>query len=217
MVDCLNPFLKKLITRIKPIFEDANGAHDFYHTLRVRKLARHIARVEGADLSVVEPAALLHDIARAEEDRSSGGICHAREGAIRARKILSELGVDPSRIDHVCRCIRTHRYRRHRTPQSLEARVLFDADKLDSIGACGIGRAFLFAGAIGATLHIPRHDISGSRPYTPQDTAYREYRVKLRHVRDRMMTAEGRRMAQKRHAFMETFFRELEREVTGRR
>ena len=70
--------------------------------------------------------------------------------------------------------------------------MLFDADKLDAIGAVGVARAFLFAGEVGARLHNPEVRIEETQPYTADDTGYREYRVKLCRIRDRMLTATGR-------------------------
>jgi uncharacterized protein len=115
----------------------------------------------------------------------------------------------------VVHCIRTHRFRRRAVPQTLEARVLFDADKLDSIGAVGIGRAFLFAGEVGARLHDKRIDVRKTKPYTEDDTAYREFLVKLGRVRGRIFTREGKRIAAERHRFMVDFFGRLNKETDG--
>jgi uncharacterized protein len=79
----------------------------------------------------------------------------------------------------------------------------------------GIGRAFLFAGEVGARLHDPGIKVKKTRPYTKEDTAYREFLVKLSRVKDRMFTREGRRIARERHAFMAEFFNRLNRETTG--
>jgi uncharacterized protein len=112
-------------------------------------------------------------------------------------------------------CIAAHRFRDNKQPETPEARVLFDADKLDSIGAVGIGRAFLFAGEVGAKLHDKAVDPEKSLPYSEEDTAYREYLVKLRYVKDRMLTASGLELAKERHQFMTDFFERLNREVDG--
>lgn len=208
-----------LISRIREeaaaFFKRAKGSHDGDHTERVLRLALRIGRREKADLAVLELAALLHDIGREEEDRSHGRICHARIGAAMAKRILEDYGCDPAVVRAVVGAIRTHRFRKGGTPRTLEARVLFDADKLDSIGAVGIGRAFLFAGEVGARLHDQAVDVRGTKPYTPDDTAYREYLVKLSRVRDRMTTREGRRMAAERHRYMAAFFDRLNRETDG--
>jgi uncharacterized protein len=93
--------------------------------------------------------------------------------------------------------------------------VLFDADKLDAIGAVGVARAYQFAGEVGARLHNPDTGATLGEEYTVDDTGYREYRVKLRHIGERMMTVTGRRIAASRHAFMEKFFDRLLAEVEG--
>ncbi len=208
-----------LVSRIREeagaYFKSARGSHDWDHTERVLKLSLRIGRKEKADLGILELAALLHDIGREAEDRSHGRICHGRSGAERARGILARHGCDPATIKAVAHCIRTHRFRRGGEPKTLEARVLFDADKLDSIGAVGVGRAFQFAGEVGARLHDQAIDVRRTKPYTREDTAYREYLVKLSRVRDRMTTREGRRLAAGRHRFMAAFFARLNRETDG--
>ncbi len=193
----------------------ARGSHDGDHTERVLSLCLHIGRREGADLTILRLAALLHDIGRAEEDKSNGRVCHAEAGAKEARVILARHGLDEAMIDSIVHCIGTHRFRKAAKPETLEARILFDADKLDSIGAAGIGRAFLFAGEVGARMHDPAVDVDKTKPYTKEDTAYREFLVKLRYVKDRMTTAEGKRLARGRHAYMTAFFRRLNKETTG--
>jgi len=196
-------------------FAESTGCHGWDHTERVLALARRIARVEGADLAVVSAAALLHDIGRREESASNGTCCHAARGAEIACQFLSSQAVPPEIIQRIVHCIAAHRFRNSLAPESLEARILFDADKLDSIGAVGIGRAFQFAGEVGARLHDPAVDPANSRPYSMEDTAYREYLVKLRYLKDRMLTATGRRLAAERSAFMDTFFTRLNDEVAG--
>lgn len=210
-----NQILGKLKERVKPYFASSNGAHDFSHIERVYNLSLHIGKMEDADLFIISLAAILHDIARSLQDRSNGLICHAKRGVKIAQEILSDLEVENEIIQRVCHCILTHRYRNNHLPETIEARVLFDADKLDSIGACGIGRAFLFAGGIGATLHIKDMEIKKSQVYTREDTAYREYKVKLKKIKDQMLTKEGKRLAVKRHEFMKKFFVQLDREVSG--
>jgi uncharacterized protein len=199
----------------RAFFRSARGSHDWDHTERVYRLSLRIGRKEGADPGVLALAALLHDIGREEEDRTHGRICHARSGAAKARAILARLGCDRATIAAVARAIATHRFRRGGPPRSIEARALYDADKLDSIGAVGVGRAFLFAGEVGARLHDRSIDVRGTRPYTRDDTAYREYLVKLSRVKDRMTTREGRRLAGGRHRYMAGFFTRLNKETAG--
>jgi len=213
------PFMDALIQDVRAYSmacsNGARGSHDWEHTRRVLALCLHIGRVEGADPCVLEIAALLHDVGRSAEDESNGAVCHAERGADMAREFLQgRLPTGPG-MDNVIHCIRTHRFRGNARPETLEARVLFDADKLDAIGAVGIGRAFQFAGEVGATLYNPEADPLQTAAYTREDTAYREYRVKLSRIRERMLTAEGRRLAEERHAFMERFFDRFLKEVAG--
>ena len=118
-------------------------------------------------------------------------------------------------IESVGQAVARHRYRGKNAPQNLIEKIVYDADKLDSIGAVGIGRAFLFAGQIGARLHNPEQDHSRTSSYSLEDSAYREFQVKLSQVKDQMLTESGRRLAQERHDFMLTFFTQLTRETSG--
>jgi uncharacterized protein len=191
------------------------GSHGPDHSDRVFRMAMAIGTAMDANLEVLAPAALLHDIGRNKESRSRGSICHADLGAKMAKPILKKLGYDPDAIEAICHCIRAHRFRSSTRPPSLEAEILFDADKLDSIGAIGIGRAFLFAGQIGARLHNAELDPAATKPYSTEDTAYREFQVKMSRVKGQMLTPIGQDIARSRHRFMEFFFSQLNEEIYG--
>jgi len=199
----------------KSCADGSRGSHDWGHTQRVLALCLRIGSAEGADLDVLTLAALLHDIGRSAEDSSKGLVCHAAKGAEMAWGFLEGRIRRAEILENIIHCIRTHRYRGGDAPETLEARVLFDADKLDAIGAVGIGRAFQFAGEVGATLHNPFAELEKTEPYSREDTAYREYHLKLSRIRERMLTVEGRRLADERHAFMEAFFNRFLDEVAG--
>ena len=202
-----------IFEQVTVLLKNSDGCHDFDHTLRVLKNARMLAEEENCSDSekyLIELAALLHDCARPEEFASEGKVCHARLGAEKAAKILRELGcTDDDLIETVADAIRCHRYRGMDRPRTKVACILHDADKLDSIGATGIGRAFHYAGKLGARLHNTESEALNSSEYSREDTAYREYLVKLRHIEERMTTASGRRHAQDRSAFMHEFFRRM--------
>lgn len=212
---------KQAVNRIRHIareqFEMAPGSHDWQHTLRVLSLCRRIGQHEGADMITLEAAAYLHDIGRAIPVQKSEGrpMCHALRGSQMAETILIPLSLSTARKKNIIHCVRTHRFRGNQAPESLEARVLFDADKLDAIGAVGIARAYLFAGELGACLHNPELPPDQAVAYSRDDTGHREYAVKLSKIKDRMQTAQGRKMAQARHAFMETFFERFFSEYEG--
>ena len=201
--------------RAKGFFSHAGGSHDWEHTLRVRNLCLRIGEEEKADMEILTAAALLHDIGRVQQDSANGAVCHAEVGAMLAERLLRELQFPEKKIADVVHCIESHRFRGRAKPRTKEAKILFDSDKLDAIGAVGIGRTFLFAGEVGARLHNKDADIDKTRPYSSEDTAYREYMLKLRHIKDRLLTDEGRRIAEARHAFMVGFFERLNKEVDG--
>ncbi len=198
------------------IFQKTSGSHDWEHTLRVERLCGRIGPAEDADMAVLRIAAYLHDIGRQAQDASKGKTCHAEKGAEMAQPIVSGLPIDGRRKDNIIHCIKTHRFRGRHAPESPEARVLFDADKIDAIGAVGVARAFLFAGEVGAVLHNPYINVEDAEPYTENDTGYREYRVKLSKIKDRMLTRTGGRIAADRHRFMADFFARFLSEYEGR-
>ncbi|MCF7853909.1 MAG: HD domain-containing protein [Candidatus Pacebacteria bacterium] len=213
--DSLFPTLQ---ARAKTILERLPHCHGWDHTVRVWHNARHIARIEGADTAATEYAALLHDIGRVTEFEDQGKSCHATLGAQQVPDMLREIGVrDVDFIDHVVACVQTHRYRRRTAmrPATLEAKIVFDADKLDSMGAIGIGRAFHFAGRVGARVHNTQEEALASESYSTEDTAYREFLVKLRLLHEALLTDEGKRMGEARHRFMVDFFARLNLESEG--
>lgn len=209
---------EKLPARVRGAVERklaaASGCHDFDHTMRVLANARMLAgELPEANREIVELAALLHDIARPEELASQGKLCHAVEGAKIAEKLLLELGAATETARAVAAAVRSHRYRDEVKPETLEAKIVFDADKLDSLGAVGLGRAFLFAGHCGARLHNTEAEALASPAYSREDTAYREYLVKLRHLPAAMLTAPGRTEGARRLRFMRRFFDRLDAEI----
>jgi uncharacterized protein len=194
---------------------DADSAHDFDHVLRVVAMADRIARAEGADRDVVRAAALLHDIGLDE-----GRAGHETSAAKRATEILREHGYNDVFCGAVAHAIEAHRFRSGPSPQTLEARVLFDADKLDAIGAVGVARAFAFGAHRGQKLwgEVPldyTDHMNGVEADPREHTAVHEFHVKLSKIRDRMFTTTGKAIAHGRHTFMVQFYEQLDREVRG--
>jgi uncharacterized protein len=195
---------------------DGSG-HDWWHVERVRQLALRIGRDEGADLLVVELAALLHDVA---DWKFHGGDEHA--GARAAREWLASNGVAEPTIAHVCRIVADLSYKGAgvQTPMhSLEGRVVQDADRLDAIGAIGIARAFAYGGFKQREIHNPegqpRLHSSFEEYKSSQSTTINHFHEKLLLLKDRMNTATGRRLAEERHAFMLRFLEKFGREWNG--
>lgn len=204
----------------KRYFIGAKGCHDWSHVERVYNLAVKIAQKEKADLGIVKVAAYLHDIGRNEEIVSRGKICHAEKGSELAGKMLENYGIDEDIVENIRHCILSHRYRNDIRPLSIEAKILFDADKLDSIGAVGVARDFLFAGHSGSNcLYTGREKKLAADGidygYTKEDSALLEYHIKLKKIRSKILTKEGKRIAQGRHDYMVEFFKKFEREING--
>ena len=204
------------IDQAKTYYHGAESAHDFDHVLRVLALAERLARAEGANIEIVRAAALLHDITRAEEDTGRGDD-HAQTAAARAREILLTRGVAPEQVAAVAHAIAAHRFRGTTAPQTLEAKILFDADKLDSIGAIGVARAYAISGVLNQRLwsESAPDAVATREQHNANHTAAAEFVVKLSKVRERIFTATARQIAEERHAFMADFFARLEREVRG--
>lgn len=213
----MNTF-QKILAEAKKHFIRARGSHNFDHVERVLKMATRIGKKEKADLEILKLAAILHDISRHNSDKEKGQTDHAKDGADTAAEILKKYKFPEEKIAKIIHCIKAHRFRGTVKPKTLEAKILFDADKLDSIGAIGIGRAFLFAGELKAKLHNSGKtdtEILQTKEYGKEDTAYREFLVKLRHIKLRMQTEEGRSFAKERHKFMVKFFKKFKKEMTG--
>lgn len=130
------------------------SAHAMEHAMRVYNLCLHLTKYElNVDLDVLKTAALLHDVARVREfNDKTGSIDHSVLGAEMADKILRTLGYS-EKIAHVKHCIEAHRFRSKVKPKTREAKILFDADKLDVLGAIGVARSFMIAGQYGQKIY----------------------------------------------------------------
>lgn len=198
------------------------AAHDLDHVLRVFALCQKLAD-KNVNPDVLLPAALLHDIARRLEDEDpTGKIDHAVTGAEMADGILKDLGYTGEVRDEITHCIRTHRFRSGFHPQTWEAKILFDADKLDVVGAVGIARSFMLAGKHGERLYrnislgdYVRENLTdnGRIINAANHAANLEYELKLRKIPGRLYTDKGRELAAKRVKYMEDFFRYLKEEI----
>ncbi len=206
------------VDNVRVLYGDADSVHDFDHILRVVALAERIAQHEGADMHIVRTAALLHDLGRAESQAHNKN--HAAVAAERAGRLLLAWGASQSWISAVQHAIAAHRFRAPPDPQSLEAKVVFDADKLDAIGAIGIARAFAYGGAHQQRLYAPIEsvdvadwELKGDDP--DAHTPVHEFVVKLSRIKDRLTTPSGRAIAEERHSYMQAFYQRLGAEVRG--
>ncbi len=205
------------------------SAHNMEHVMRVYNLSLYLAAGEPkVNLDILKPAALLHDIARVKEDRDdSGSIDHAVLGAKMAGRILNNFGYSDEQIKLIKHCILAHRFRSGQKPATKEAKILFDADKLDVLGAIGIARCFMIAGQYGERLYSEveleeyiKENLVGGRPDGRIKDMSRhapnlEFETKFKHIPDRLHLPKAKKLAESRIEFMERFFERLRREIEG--
>jgi uncharacterized protein len=201
-------------------YPDVDPVHGFDHVLRVYRLAERLARFEGADAQIVLAAVLLHDAQGSSAGQAAARLDHQHASAEFAGQVLQAEGWPAERIAAVQHCIRAHRFRdEHEQPATLEAQVLFDADKLDAIGAIGVARAVAYAALAGQLAYAdpsPRFLESGQLAPGEPHSAYHEYLFKLRKLKERLYTPAAREIADQRHAFMMEYFDRLGKEIRGR-
>jgi uncharacterized protein len=206
--------LEHLRLAMRTQLTDTDPAHDYAHVLRVAALAEHLARVEGADVSTVVAAALLHELfnyPKGHPDSArSGEVC-----AEHATEWLRTHDWPAAQIEPIAYCIRVHPFSRRIRPETLEGRVLQDADRLDAIGAIGIARCFATCSSMGRPFYSPEDPFCRARE--PEDKLWGvdHFYRKLLRLAGQMHTAEARRLAAERSLFMETFLAQLARELPG--
>ena len=194
-----------------------DSAHDAEHVRRVLFLALEIAEAEpAADRDVLIAACLLHDIGREDQFRDPS-LCHARVGAEKAYRFLAGQGFPEPFDAHVRDCVRTHRFRSGDPPATIEARILFDADKLDVTGAIGMARTFFYAAQVGQPLYtlLPDGSVSDGSAEEPAGvhSVLREYKVKLEGLYGRFLTRRGGELARRRQAAAVNIYRDILQEA----
>ena len=188
----------------------ADSAHDADHVYRVLYGAMEIAQTEpDTDYDILIAACLLHDVGRPDQ-LANPQLCHAQVGAEKAYCFLIDHHFAPDFADKVRRCIRTHRFRKALPPESLEARILFDADKLDVTGAMGIARTLMYRGAITEPLYALQGDGTVSDGTMENENSFfREYKYKLERLYDRFYTKKGAEMARQQRGAAISFYENL--------
>jgi len=184
--------LERAVTYIRELFRTDAGGHDAEHSLRVYRNACMIAKEEtSCDREIISLAALLHD---ADDHK-----LFSTENNANARAFLEENHVSPERTDRICEVINAVSFsqNRGRRPETIEAKVVQDADRLDAMGAVGIARTFAFGGEHGR----------------PLEESIQHFYDKLLLLKDLMNTDTGKALAERRHAFLEEFLREFKEET----
>lgn len=195
--------IEKAIDYARGIFAGDSSGHDFDHTMRVYRMATRIAMEENADLQIVQLAALLHDV---DDRKLSPGTCENKDNAV---SFLRLNGVEEGKIRRIVQIISEISFSANKgVPTTIEGKCVQDADRLDAIGAIGIGRAFAYGGSRGRAIHDP----TGA----DQTSTIQHFYDKLLLLKDLMNTPTGRHLAQRRHSFMCVFLEQFYGEWDGK-
>jgi uncharacterized protein len=199
--------------KVKKMLEGRDPAHDFYHIMRVYKNAKLIGRREGSNMDILLTAVLLHDLVVYPKG-SNKSFKSSDESADLAENILLSYGYPQDQINHISSCIRAHSYSKRFVPESLEGRILQDADRLDALGAIGIARTFSVGGSQNRTFY------NANDPFCRSDRELDDIRWTLDHfqakllkLKDLMHTGTAKKIAQQRTKFMMLFIRQLQKEI----
>lgn len=184
--------IREAISFIQVLFDGNSDGHDIDHSMRVYHTAMEIAASESeCDQTVVALAALLHD---ADDPK-----LFKTENNANARTFLDSQGTEQSMTERICLAINSVSFSKNKgkSPESLEAKIVQDADRLDALGAVGIARTFAYGGMHGRSL----------------SSSIRHFHDKLLQLKELMNTKQAREMAEKRHLFLKAFLEEWEKET----
>jgi uncharacterized protein len=194
--------------------DESDAAHDRAHIERVVASARHLARSERAAMEVVIPAAWLHDCVVLPKDHPRRSEA-SRLAAQTAIDFLTDAGYPSQTHADIRHAIEAHSYSAGISPETLEADIVQDADRLDALGAVGIARCFQVGGQIGASLYHPDDPFCEDRE--PDDATYSidHFYAKLLRLPDTMNTGAARKEAERRAGVMRDYLGALETEIHG--
>lgn len=211
--------IRNTIAFVKDELKDAEGGHDWFHIERVYKNSIHISEGEKVDKIVVALGALLHDIADSKFHNGDDTV-----GPKKAREFLKTQNVGEEIIEHVVKIIENVSFSGGNKTQeftSLELEVVQDADRLDALGAIGIARTFNYGGFKNRKLYdpeiTPKLNMSPSEYKASNAPTINHFYEKLLLLKDRMNTETGRKIAEERHQFMETFLAQFYAEWNGKK
>lgn len=203
---------------IKNVFSGDSSGHDFYHTVRVYKLATQIAEHEKADVKTVQLAALLHDV---DDIKLSPDTYSEKKNAV---SFMTAGNVDRKTIEAVCKIIDSVSFVGTDSviPETIEGKCVQDADRLDAMGAIGIARTFAYGGNKGRAIYDP--EIKPKTGMNKEEYRNNENSTSINHFYEKLLllesmmnTSEGRRLAKRRMAVMQEFLDEFIAEWNGER
>ena len=203
----MEALIQEVKNHVQAIFSSTEGSHDWYHVERVWKMSILLQEVEGGNRSLIELAALLHDIS---DHKYNGG--SFEKGAVETKNLLVSFGASPQLADEVAMIVSHVSYKGALVPDfkgSLELSIVRDADRLDAIGAIGIARAFAYGGSKGRALFTPEipHVLHQNKEEYLVNNGHtiNHFYEKLFLLKDRMETNKAKEIAQERHDVMVNF------------
>jgi uncharacterized protein len=191
-----------------------DSAHDKEHIYRVLYMALDIAKYENkVDMDVLIASCLLHDIGREEQFKNSK-LCHAKVGSEKAFNYVINIGFPEEKAAHIKSCILTHRYRSDNPPNSIEAKILFDADKLDVTGTLGIARTLCYIAQVSEPLYsVEKNGTILDGTSNENHSFFHEYKYKLEKLYDKFYTNRGTEIAKERQHSAIEFYTSMLKEV----
>jgi uncharacterized protein len=209
-----NSVIQKVKDYIKKTLGNEVTGHDWWHAWRVWRMAKEIAKKEGGDLFIIELASLLHDIA---DWKFYNG--NTKKGADKASALLKKLGVANKDIKHVCHIIENVSFKGAGVKNEMKTKegvIVQDADRLDVLGAMGIARTFTYGGYKGREIYNPDIKVKFHKSFKEyrdgKNTSINHFYEKLLLVKDRLNTKTAKKIAQKRHEFLEDYLKEFFKE-----
>ncbi len=221
---------QKIKEIVKKELSGADAGHDLNHVMRDYNLCLKLTKgMKDIDSEVLELAALLHDIGGIVELKDkTGKVCHAAVSAKMTQNILKKFNYSQDKINKIIHCILAHRYRTGIKPKTKEAKILFDADKLDALGAIGVARAYIWIGNNKAQIYSDislreyiKKNIVGSRVNgrikdKSKHNPFFEFELKLKRLPSKLYTQKAKMVAKERLSYMESFFDRLKEEINGK-
>jgi uncharacterized protein len=198
--------------KVRQLFPETDPAHDFAHLSRVAKTAKALAIQEDANLYVVLPAAWLHDLINLpkSDPRRNQASRLSSEAAI---QLLSELNYPEAFFVEIGHAIQAHSFSANIEPQTLEAKIVQDADRLDALGAIGIARCFSVGGQLQRSFYDPLDPFAKMRPYNDAVFTLDHFFVKLLRIGETLRTHAGQHEGKIRIERIKTFLSDLEKEI----
>ena len=191
-----------------------DSTHDLAHSLRIIKNCLEISKVEGGDNDILIAAAFFHDICNFAKNHPKRKLS-SEYSAQKAETFLIQINFDKQKIPTIKEAILCHSFSRNQKPQTLEGKIFQDADRLDSIGAVGICRAFMIGGSFGCNIYKSEDPFfKTNRNLDDKKYTTDHFYTKLFKLKDMMLTKTGKILAEKRHKYMITFLNRLESEIS---